>query len=200
MALAKPGDPLVGMGTMLTPDTEDDAPPDQPSVAIPNLRKLVVKSRLSLQDLPADTKTQSVVNAVLVYHLLGMTDNEIALALGVGIIDVQQVKALPAYQETFELLFGEIISANSNSLQARIAQYAGDAVENVMNLAKQKDFEKVPPIVILKANQDILDRSGLNHETLFGKNADKGEENTLRVVVTSGNENKVDVNVNFKRK
>lgn len=182
------------------------------AITVPDAKTYVPKTRRSGRELPAEPQTQTVTNAVLVYKLLGMSNNEMAHVLGTAIKDIEHIVALPAFQETFELLFNEILSANSNSLQARISSYANRAVENVMELADYKpatevvmDEEtgeevhkvgdyKVPPIVVLKANQDILDRSGLNPDTLFGRsNQDNG--NTLQIEVISEADNKTQVNI-----
>ena len=69
-----------------------------------------------------------------------------------------------------------------------------------MDLASVKnDDEHVPAIVKFKANQDILDRSGLSADTLFGKGSQGSDENTLRVVVSTSSENETKVRVDFKR-
>lgn len=209
MRFAPPGDPLVvGMNKMLVPDGSE---PRDYSLTVPILSKYVPKVRRSGKELPADGQTQTVINAVLVYKLLGMTANEMSHCLGTTIEQIEHVMNLPAFQETFELLFSEILSVNSGSLQARIASYAGNAAEKVMELSSyrpqpkvRKDEEgnevteegdwKVPPIVVLKASQDILDRTGLSADTLFGKgNQDTG--NTLQIEVISEQDSKTQVNI-----
>jgi hypothetical protein len=135
--------------------------------------------------------------------------------LGITTTEIDQIKNMPAYQETFEILFKELLSVNSTSLQARIASYAGRAIDNVMDLAEEKKVEQdlydasgdkvvgvgeylIPPIVKLKANQDILDRSGMAAEQLFG-NQDQ-DQNTLEIVVTSKKDQQTDVKINIGRK
>jgi len=214
MKYAQPGDPLVSNRGKLVAAT--DRGPQDFSLTVPNLANFQPKTRRSGKELPAEPQTQTVVNAIMVYTLLGMSENEMAVHLGTSISDIEHVKSLPAFQETFELVFGELLSANSNSLQARLASYAGAAVENVMELANYKpkpkietDEEtgeviqqegdwKVPPIVVLKANQDVLDRSGLHQDVLFGKHS-TDEGNTLQIEIVSEQENRTSINIKTRR-
>jgi hypothetical protein len=210
MRFAKPGDPLVVGMSAVIPATERG--PADFSLTVPTLANLQPKIRRSSKELPAERQTQTVINALIVYKIAGMSVNEMAVVLGTDIEQIEHVLSLPAFQETFEIVFKELLSANSSSLQARISAYAGRSVENVMELANYKptpktvkDEEtgdeteqegdwKVPPIVVLKANQDILDRSGLSPDTLFGKgNQDDG--NTLQIEVIAEQDNRTQVNI-----
>ena len=189
MALPEPGDPLMlGVNGMVKPDlSEDDhaigtAMPNT-TITAPVAKGYVPKKRRAMTELPADGKTQTLVNVVLVYSLMGLTVNEISITLKCSIADVNVIINLPAYQETFDILFYELISANSKSLQARIASYAGAAVTNVMELAEADIGDKrVPAIVKLKSNQDLLDRAGLAPGTLFNKDGSDDEGDALSII------------------
>lgn len=208
MKFAPPGDPLVvGMNKLLVADGQQT----DFSLKVPAAKNYQPKIRRSGREFPAERQTQTVINSVIVYKLLGMSENEMAVVLGAKISDIEHIQNLPAFQETFELMFSEILSVNSQSLQARLATYANRAVENVMELAdykptpttivdedgiettKEGDW-KVPAIVVLKANQDVLDRSGLSPDTLFGKSGDDGA-NTLQIEVISEQDNRTQVNI-----
>lgn len=202
-SLPKPGDPYIsGLGRVLEPEQDDDNDGfDRETITAPVANKIVPTNRLSIRDLPADAKTQAVINAILIFQLLGLSDNESAMGLGLSIEEVRQVKAMVAYQETFELIFGELISLNSSSLQARIAAMAGTAIGNVFEMAKSKpDGKRIKDLTVLKANQDILDRSGLSSDALFGRNSAKDDGMSLKIEVTTNDEAKSQkINVNFKR-
>lgn len=197
--LASPGDPYVdGMREIVPAERVSK----HVSATVPIAKDLVPKMRRAISEFPADAQMQTVINVVLIYSLLGMSENEIAHVMNTTIDQVDQLKNTEAFQETYEMLHKEMISANSASLQSRIASYAADAVDNVMTLASDKvrddpdgkPYFLTPPIVILKANQDILDRSGLAADALFGK--DQGEDNTLNIVVHNDGDEKTDINVN----
>jgi hypothetical protein len=212
VAFPKPGDPLIH-GTHTLIPAEGRKPPDF-SLTTPVANEYQPRIRRSGKEFPADAQTQTVLNAVLMYSLLGMSKNEIAMILNVSIPEVEGLQSMSAYQETFEMLFKELLTVNSSSLQARIASYAARAVDNVFEIADAKPADRtlydedgneviekgshpVPPIVVLKANQDILDRSGLSEEALFGKNSgDDG--NSLQIVITSEQDNKTDITINTK--
>lgn len=210
-ALAPPGDPLV------TPDgriLEAEGRPERDfSLTIPNAKNLTTSKNRSLREVGSDPQTQSVVNAVLVYKLMGVSVNEIAHIMNTDPLEIHRVMDLDLFQETFEMVFKELLSVNSNSLQARMGRYAGKAFENLMNLADAKPVSKiikddddnlvevehysVPPMVILKANESVLDRSGLSAEHLFGKNA-QSDAPQLEIEITSASDNKPDLNFKVK--
>lgn len=211
MMLAKPGDPLVDATGKIV-EARGRAEPDY-SLTVPDATKLRTRHARSVRELGTDPQTQTIVNAVLGYKLLGISSNEIAHHLGTTPLDVEKVMQLAAYQDTFAMIFNELIAASSNSLQARLSAYAGKALTNVMDLADTKpikvtrkddagnEYEKdeytVPPIVIYKANENLLDRAGLAAEHLFGRAA-QSETPQLEIEITSADDNKTDVKVNIK--
>jgi hypothetical protein len=204
MALAQPDDPYIDTsGKVIQPikPPSNARKVHSATVAtIPLAMHYQSKVRRSIKELFSEPKTQTVINAVLMYSLLGMSPLEIAHILDTAVSDVEQIINLPAYQETFEALFREIISANSTSLQARISAYAATAIDNVFDLADAgTENENVPAIVVLKANQDILDRSGLAADSLFGKNAQEDGQNSLQIVITEAVDSKTTININTKR-
>lgn len=205
MSLAQPGDPYIdNKGNVVQPKkTKQDVRPMRlaTSTSVPVAAAYQSTARRSVKELFAEPKTQTVLNAVLLYSLLGLTPNEIAFILDTDVRDVHHIIDLPAYQETFEAMFREIISANSNSLQARISAYAANAVENVMDLASvENDDESVPAIVKLKANQDILDRSGLSTDALFGKGSQEDSSNTLQIQIVEAADSHTNININVGKK
>lgn len=204
--LAQPGDPLITQRGEIVRAERDRAGVLGP----PDIRTIVPTKQRAMRDFFADAQTQSVVNVVMVYSLLGMSENEIAHTINTDIQQIQQLKRLPAYQETFAALFTEFIRANSSSLQARLQSYANNAIENMMDLADYKPLLDedgnptgyvVPPIVKQKANADILDRAGLSPDVLFNQGKES-EDTSLQVVVTTSKDNRSDIKVdlNVKRR
>lgn len=209
MHLAQPGDPLVEADGSLTAARGQLEP--SYSREIPIARTIQTKVPLSVREMGTDAQTQTVVNAVLMYHLIGVGTNEIAYVMNTSPTEIEKVKVLPAFQDTFERLFKNIINTNQNSLQARIQAMAGKALGNLMDLADAKpvaivgvdeDGNKytkqhydVPPVVIQRANDSILDRAGLSGELLFGQKDDSsGQE--LEIEITTAEDNKTNVKVN----
>lgn len=199
-ALARPGDPYVSDkgDVILDGDrTPMDALPRADSVlGAPIAKHVVPKAHNTIADLPAEQNLQTAVNAILVYHLLGLSDNEIGHILHIPLEDVKRVKSHIAYQETFDTLFHEMININSNSLQSKIAAFAGDALENVMGIATNSKHD----LAKLKANQDLLDRSGLHPEHLFGKHKEDDGFDSLKIVIQDGEDKDTKVNINLNRR
>lgn len=211
MQLAKPGDPLVAEDGRII-ESSRRVEPDY-SISVPIAKNLVSKSPRSVREMSTDGQTQTVVNAVLVYHILGVSKNEMAHLLGTSGKEIDAIMQLNAFQETYEMLFHEFISTNSSSIQSRIAAYAGRAFDNLMDLAdsKPKDFVlkddagnlvttqryDVNPMVIMKSNEGILDRAGLSEETLYGKQAQSSAPQ-LEIVISSAEDVKTDVKITTK--
>jgi len=195
---------------MLEPNGKKE--PDY-ALTVPIVSKMVIKAHRSIRDLGSEPHTQTVMNAVLMYQLLGVGINETAHILGTSIREVEAIMAMSAYQETFEMLFTELLSASSNSLQARIRSYAGRALDNIVAIADTKpirvveaqddgedfvhDHYDVPPLVILKANQDLLDRSGMNAEQLYADTT-KSDAPGLEIIISTGEEQKTNIKINPK--
>jgi len=191
MPLAKKGDPYVTREGQVIIKT--DAIPDVNSTSIgpPIAKRITPDHQRSIKELPTDPKTQTALNVVLVYHLMGLTDNEISILVGIDIEQIQYLKDMPAYQETFEILFSQFISTNSSSLQAKIAAFAPAALESMLDLAVKAKNENAR----MKAAADVMDRSGLHYETLYGRNKDDSSFESLKIVFEDGEDTK---NINIE--
>lgn len=209
MDLAKPGDPLVDRQGKLI-EAEGRREPDY-SLNVPIARLLSTKNPRSVREISSDPQTQTVINAVLVYKILGVGRNEVAHVLNTTITEIDTIERMPGFQDTFELLFKELLSSSSNSIQARIQSYAGRALDNLMDLADAKPVlvkdedalgneiirreYDVAPMVILKANDSLLDRAGLNADNLYAKD-NQQEAHQLEIEITTADSNKTNVKIN----
>lgn len=196
MPLASPGSPYVSKSGEITlaDGTNDAIGKGDVTVGAPIARTHTPKRRRSFKELPTDPKTQTAVIVVLIYSLLGLTENEIAHVINVDPSDVHQLKHHPAYQETFELLFFELIAANSNSLQAKIASMAPVALESLLEVMKDGKQE----VARVRAADSVLDRSGLRAEELFEQKNDTGFD-SLKIIISDADDHKSNVEVNIER-
>lgn len=196
--LAKPGDPYVtARGDIVVKDEEQRDDLRKADRFIPVIRRMTIHNRRNLNELPStDLSTQMAINVILGFQLLGLTPNEIAHATKIPLDEVQNLMNGSEYQNTFEDIFRELISVSSNSLRAKIADYANKATDNIIELAETADKE----IVKLKANQDILDRAGFGAEQLYGKNAAEtaDEGDVLKIVIENGDTNKTKIDINLR--
>ncbi len=199
MKFAPPGDPLVtNKGTIV--EAEGRVEPKY-ARTVPLVADVGPKSLRSMKELGVDPQTQTIVNAVLTYQLLGITTNEIAYHLGTDPDEIEKIKSLPAYNDTWRMMFQTIISASSNSLQARLAAYAPKALENVMDLADAKPIRVTSEDAAGNQYESILDRAGLSGELLFGEaNEDSNSQLEIEIVSSGDNKTNVKVNMNGNRK
>lgn len=154
--LARPGDPLVTeRGLLISPDRDDvDLTEKDDEI---NAKAFRPKKQISAKDLPAPPQMMKAVSCVFLFSVLGLTERETATVLGISAGDVKSVKASPVYTECFNTVLRELISANSELLQARVASYAGDALTNVAHIASSATKDETK----LMANRDLLDRAGV---------------------------------------
>lgn len=200
MDLARPGDPyMTARGEMVVKNEEEVDTLTREDSFVPIIRKMNIRNKRSVGDLPAsDRSQQTAINAILGYQLLGLTYIEIAEVLKLDPNTVQNLQHSAEYQTTFEEIFNELLSTHSNSLRARIAAFATEGVDNMVELARTAKKE----VVKFKANEDLLNRAGLNAEQLYGStNGDDGD--ALKIVIEdggSGNTTKVEVDLSKVRR
>lgn len=154
--LAQPGDPLVTeRGIAISPDRDGvDLTVHDGEVSAKAFKP---QRQRAVKDLPADMQMMKAVSCVFMLSMLGITDRESADALGISIGDLKAVKVSPVYTECFNEVLQELINANSEMLSARIAAYAGKALDNVAEIASNGKKEETR----LSANRDLLDRGNI---------------------------------------
>ena len=184
--LAKAGDPLVlADGREIAPEPLPGEEPVEHSTGI-DARKFKPQRKRTVKDLPTNTTMMNAVACVFMYSMMGVGDREIAVALGIKPSELTAVRKHPAYKDCFEAVLDEFISVNSNLLQARIAAYGKDAVDNIMEIARSGKKEESK----LRANIDIADRAGIG-----GKLAQKAAFNDLHITIIKGDQDDVKVSI-----
>lgn len=160
--LAKADEPLVlADGTKIDPSTgavikEDPAEPKK--IEVPTNRKaqdLVVSTRRSLVDLPEPPKTMNGIAVVLAYTLMGLSDDEIGVAVGASIQAIKQIKRTDAFKSSLENLIEGALEADEGSVRTIFHQHAASAAGKVVELMTSENEQ-----LALRASQDVLDRSG----------------------------------------
>lgn len=149
------------------------------------------KNQRNIKELPAEPGTMTAIGAVYMFTMFGVGDREIADALRLpnGVDDVLAVRRHPAYAQLFETVQGELLNANSDLIQGRIAAYSHDALDRVAELSDGAQNE----MVALKASQDILDRAGVRPQDNVDRRQTGGNE--LRIVIIES-EKEVTLNLN----
>lgn len=176
--LAKPGDPLVtSRGVSLMPDRRPDADEEEFEDVPISLNTFKPTKQRTLSELPAGIREFRGIACVLVLTLLGVGDREIADGLGISIGNLKDIRAHQGYDECMGMVVEELINVNSSNLAARIAAMSQKALGHVFDIAQfaKKDETK------LKANTDLLDRSGAGVKEM---NAKRGlTDRSLRIVM-----------------
>lgn len=192
--IAQKGTPLITSNGQAIISADSPLEKTGFSIGPPQINRMQLKAQRSIRDLPTEPKTQTAICVVLMYTLLGLTENEISIMTGVEMTDVREIKALPAYQETFEMIHGELINTNSSSIQAKIAALVPAALENLVEVMEDKDEHGMARV---KAADSIMDRAGLSADTLYGKHQKDDGFDSLKIVVENGNsDSKINIDIN----
>jgi hypothetical protein len=199
--LALPDDPYVhGVGQVVAPKGEDlQEYAGKVREVMPRLVNFAPLKEKKRDQLPAsDPKEQVAISAVLALKLQGFDPIDIADFFGTTYAKIEEILQSPEAQASFEMLFFNLINYNASSLQGRVSSYANRALDTVVDLM---EGEKVRQDVKLKAAQDILDRSGLNHETFFASQNDKGRsDDELTITIMSEDDKPQGLSVTITKK
>jgi hypothetical protein len=193
--LAKAGDPLVTPnGEVLEPEGEEDwgadgldLPAPMTPIAFKHYRPI---TRKVISDLRAPAQAINVSLVVLGYTLLGISDSEICEATGLDAQSVMRVREARTYSDAFELIMQELINANSEYIECRLAAYSGLALNNIAHIARKTKNTGYR----LAASKDLLDRAG--HRPQDQASRQNSGMNELHIVITTPKDN-VDTKLDF---
>ena len=153
--LPSPDAPLVASdGTVVKPTVASTFR----RIEVPNAtqaQRLVSSTRRKLADLPALPKQLNALSSILVYTASGLSDNEIALALGADASQIIAIRETEAYKQLETLIMEAARETARNDVQAILAQQEIKSAEKIGELIDSSD-EKIA----LAASKDILDRRG----------------------------------------
>lgn len=157
--LAEPGTPLkLADGTMIDPATGRARRSSSTYVEVPahsKAQEQIRKINTRLADIPMLPKQLNVVSAILSYTLIGLSDDEIAIATGLTKNQVTSVRSSEVYEQLQKKIVDNIAEQDEADVRTYLVKHARRAAENVVDLLEAED-EKVS----LAASKDILDRSG----------------------------------------
>lgn len=182
--LARPGDPLATIqGELLEPDDDGDSGGlaasslPLPSTPVP-YSAYRPQTRRVMSDFREPKALLNACAVIFSYSVLGISDAEICEATGLDMEQIESVRSARAYSEMFQNVMRELINANSEYIEARIAAYSGMALNNVADIAASAKNKAVK----LSASKDLLDRAGHRPQD----QASKGSSgmNELHIVIT----------------
>lgn len=178
--LARDGDPYVThKGKVIQPDEIRADAPDK----IAKHKVFKANKRRTIKELPALPGMLRGISCVFVYTVMGLSDREIGELLNISVTDVRQVRLTSGYEEVFNIVSAEFISAQSKHLSARIASYAENALTTVADLSQNGEKEETK----LRASMDLLDRGGIRPKDVEQRTNQQGNE--LRITIVKGDAN-----------
>jgi hypothetical protein len=149
---------------MVTEDGVELTPllrPSSPSVRydeVPSNRKLQKQHasvRRYLSDMPLPPKQLNLVSLVCMYTLMGMNDDDIAIAVQLPLDRVQNIKMTDAYATVYDNAVSSIVNNEVDDVRTLLVANSKTAAQRVIALLDD-EFSAVQ----LSAAKDILDRTG----------------------------------------
>jgi len=158
LAQTSSSDPLIlADGTVIDVHTGKKARPqylEVPSNA--EAIKVIQSTRKKLEDLPDVPERMNIVSTILSYHLFGLVDDEISIALNLPIERVVAIKMLEAFTKMQQTVMDNMIQQDKGEVQAVLEQAAVTGANTIVHLMQYADDEKIQ----LTAAKDVLDRNG----------------------------------------
>lgn len=135
----------------------------------------VEKINRKLSDLPDIPARMNTIGIVLSYHMFGLDDQEIAVALGMRKEQIVSIKLLEAFSTLQEAVIKNMVSSTKGDVQAVIEGATVRAANRISHLIDNADMETTQ----LAAAKDMLDRGGHRPADVVEIRAKM--ENTLKI-------------------
>ena len=157
--LPDPHEPLIlADGTKIDPTT-GQVIKDRPNfIEVPSnteAQRQIARTRRQLADLPLPPKQMNVISLVVMYHLFGLADFDIALALNITEDQVGRIKMLDAFTEMLDKVSHSIIEGESDDIRNFFVAHSRSMAQRMVDLAHSDDGK-----VAVVAARDLLDRAG----------------------------------------
>lgn len=111
--------------------------------------------RRRLIDLPDVPQRMNAISAVLSYELFGLSQHDIAVAVGLDNEQVGRIMMLDAYRDMREAVVKSIAEREQDEVRDIFVQKAKRSATRIVELA-----ESARPDIALSASREVLDRSG----------------------------------------
>jgi len=150
--------PLVlADGTVIDPSTGKKKRPEY--LEVPSNREavaVIAETRRKLSDLPDVPERMNVVSTILSYHLFGLTDDEISIAIKLPVTRVVAIKMLEAFTKMQEAVMDRMVEKDKGAVAQVLEGAAVTGANTIVHLMQHAEDEKVQ----LTAAKDVLDRNG----------------------------------------
>lgn len=157
MNLPEPGAPLIlADGTQIDPSTGKAVRSNV--MEVPNnkeLREHYVAVQRRLVDLPLPPSKMNAISILVMYKLIGLSNDEIGVATGLEENKVSQLLMSDAFMDMQKMVIDSIHEADASDIRAMMKKNALNGVRKMGELVMSDD-----EFVALAASKDSLDREG----------------------------------------
>jgi hypothetical protein len=144
-------DPVTGKG--IKDKTERKGFTIIPSAS--EAQAIVAKTRRSIADLPMPSNQMNALSLVLFYKMYGLSNNDVAITVGISLEQVKNIQALEQYKNLFADIQKSVLEHEADDIREFFKQNAKGAASKIVEIAQEDEG-----VLGFKASQDILDRAG----------------------------------------
>jgi len=116
---------------------------------------IVAKTRRSIADMPMPPQQMNSLSLVLFYSMWGLSNNDIAITMGISAQQVKNIQGLDQYKQLLVDLKANVLDHESGNIREFFQQRAHEAANKIVDIMEEDDG-----VLGFKAAQDILDRAG----------------------------------------
>lgn len=117
-----------------------------------------------LGDLPADTKQLNAIAAVMMYSHVGLSDDDIATALGTTADNISKLKDMDAYQQLAAMFDGSVFEDARRTATHIISGASARAAERMVAAIDDNDSS-----VAVVASREVMKTAGIGADNLAPK-------------------------------
>lgn len=138
-------------GSILS-DPEDDYVPVPSNIEI---QRDIVSARKRLTDLPLPPEKMNSVSVILVYSIMGVTEEDIATVMNISEEIVRNVKMSEAYSTIKQEFIDNLIDTDLDNVRNMFMEGSVSAAQRIKDMVMSRN-----EATALAASKDILDRAG----------------------------------------
>lgn len=157
--LPEPGEPLkLANGKLIDPNNGNVIRPRK-FVEVPTAtqaQRIVAATRHRLADFPVPPKHLNAISVICFYTLLGIDERDIAIATGLTIDQINELRMSDVFSDIRQKLVDNIVEHDKDEVRTLFAKAAKGAANRVLDLMDNAEDEKVA----LAAANSALDRAG----------------------------------------
>ena len=145
-------------------------------------QRIVGATRRKLADMPALPKQMNSIAVVMCYTASGLSDNEVAVATGFTVEQVNRIREQPAYAQLEGMVIDAVKAQAASAVKEILVRGEVNAANKLVALADADDER-----IALAASRDLLDRGG--HKAAEKLDITARMQQTFRIEVVDKRDN-----------